>query len=58
LELINSDDAPSDETVQMISDTTADWDINVKIYHHKPSVFGTNWNNCVRMEFCQSAGFL
>ncbi|MGE0021361.1 MAG: glycosyltransferase family 2 protein [Draconibacterium sp.] len=48
LELIISDDASSDETVEIILNTTAGWDITVAIYHHKPSGIGANWNNSVR----------
>ncbi|HCE56546.1 MAG TPA: glycosyltransferase family 2 protein [Prolixibacteraceae bacterium] len=49
LELIISDDGSSDDTVQIISDITKNWNVTVNIYHHNPTVIGANWNNCVKM---------
>ena len=48
LELIVSDDASSDATLQIIAEATKDHDITVKIFHHQPSGIGANWNHCVR----------
>lgn len=58
LELIISDDGSSDETVQIISEITKNWDFPVKIYHHKPSIIGANWNNCVMMAMGKYIKFL
>ena len=49
LELIISDDESSDGTVQIILNTTKNWNITVSVYHHTPSIIGANWNNCVKM---------
>lgn len=49
LELIISDDESTDGTVQIILNTTKDWNIAVSVYQHKPSIIGANWNNCVMM---------
>lgn len=49
LELIVSDDESSDETIQIISNITKDWSIDVNIFSHTPSTIGANWNNCVRL---------
>lgn len=49
LELIISDDESSDRTVEIILNTTKNWNITVSIYNHTPSIIGANWNNCVKM---------
>lgn len=48
LELIISDDESTDGTVQIILNTIKNWNIAVSVYHHIPSIIGSNWNNCVK----------
>ncbi|MDF1584653.1 MAG: glycosyltransferase [Methyloprofundus sp.] len=48
LEIIVSDDASSDETLSIIKSFISKTEIPIKIFHHKPTGIGANWNNCVK----------
>ena len=47
LEIIVSDDASTDSTLDIIKKNIRDYSIPVHIYHHKPSGIGSNWNHCI-----------
>ena len=48
LEIIISDDASNDNTLAIIDSFKHKIDIPLKIFNHKPSGIGANWNNCVK----------
>lgn len=48
LEIVISDDASKDKTLDIIKEYQTKTDIPFFIYHHKPSGIGANWNNCVK----------
>lgn len=48
LEIIVSDDASSDTTLNIIKTFITKTDIPISIFHHEPSGIGANWNNCVK----------
>jgi len=47
LEIVVSDDASKDATLQLIEQFKEKTKIPIHIYHHQPSGIGANWNNCV-----------
>ena len=48
LELIVSDDASQDKSLELIKNFQQSWKFPVSIHHHTPSTIGANWNNCLR----------
>ena len=48
LEVIISDDASTDSTLDIISDFKENTTLEVSIYNHEPSGIGANWNNCIK----------
>ena len=48
LEIIVSDDASVDKTLNIIEDFKRQIDCPIHIYHHEPSGIGANWNNCLK----------
>lgn len=48
LEIIISDDASTDKTLSIAESFRIRAKIDLRIYNHKPSGIGANWNNCVR----------
>ena len=48
IEVIISDDASNDKTLEIIQDFKAKASFPVSIYHHEPKGIGANWNNCIR----------
>lgn len=47
IEIIVSDDASSDNTLELIKNYDSKSRFPVHIYHHKPSGIGANWNHCI-----------
>ena len=49
IEIIISDDRSDDDTVRIITELLKSVDIKIKfrIYYHKPSTIGANWNNSI-----------
>ncbi|PRX41540.1 glycosyltransferase family 2 protein [Salegentibacter salegens] len=48
IEVIISDDASNDQTLEIVQDFKAKAIFPVYIYHHKPKGIGANWNNCIK----------
>jgi len=48
IEIIVSDDASRDNTLQIIEKKLKNSGVVYRIYHNKPNGIGANWNNCVR----------
>ncbi|MCM2302201.1 MAG: glycosyltransferase family 2 protein [Flavobacteriaceae bacterium] len=48
LEIVVSDDASIDATLQLIEQFKEKTKIPIYIYHHQPSGIGANWNNCIK----------
>jgi len=48
IEIIVSDDASSDNTLELIKNHKSESKFPIRIYPHKPSGIGANWNNCMR----------
>ena len=48
LEIVVSDDASTDETLQIIESYRERTTIPITIYNHEPSGIGANWNNCIK----------
>jgi len=48
LEIIVSDDASKDDTLEIIEQIKKQTDIPIAIYHHQPNGIGANWNNCIK----------
>jgi glycosyltransferase involved in cell wall biosynthesis len=48
IEVIFSDDASYDQTLILVSRFKKEVNFPVRIYNHRPSVIGANWNNCVK----------
>lgn len=48
LEVIISDDASNDKTIQISENFKKKCQFPVRIYHHKPSVIGANWNFSIK----------
>ncbi len=48
LELVISDDASCDSTIQIIRDHTFDFPFPVILINHQPAGIGANWNNCIK----------
>jgi glycosyltransferase involved in cell wall biosynthesis len=48
LEIIISDDASADNTIEIITKYKTLTQIPIYIYDHKPNGIGANWNNCVK----------
>ena len=47
LEIIVSDDASKDKTLDIVAEFQSKTDIPIHVYHHQPAGIGANWNNCV-----------
>ncbi len=47
LEIIVSDDASTDETLNILDDFKNETNYPIIIHHHEPSGIGANWNNCM-----------
>ncbi|SDB22193.1 Glycosyltransferase involved in cell wall bisynthesis [Flavobacteriaceae bacterium MAR_2010_188] len=48
LEIIVSDDASTDSTLEIVEDFKNKSKIPIYIFHHKPNGIGANWNNCIK----------
>ena len=48
IEIIVSDDASKDRTLQIINEITSKTDIPIFIFKHQPNGIGANWNNCIK----------
>ena len=48
IELVISDDASKDDTLEIIENFSSDKQLSINIYSHKPSGIGANWNNCIK----------
>ena len=48
IEIIVSDDASKDNTLEIIESFNEKTNIPIHIYHHQPKGIGANWNNCVK----------
>jgi len=48
LEIIISDDASADKTIEIIIKYKTLTQIPIYIYNHKPNGIGANWNNCIK----------
>jgi len=48
LEIVVSDDASTDSTLQIIETYRDNTSIPIHIYHHKPNGIGANWNYCIQ----------
>lgn len=48
LEIIVSDDASTDTTLDIIEGYKAKTNIPIYIYHHQPKGIGANWNHCIK----------
>ena len=48
LEIVVSDDASADETLNIVERHKRKTDIPIHIFKHTPQGIGANWNNCVR----------
>jgi glycosyltransferase involved in cell wall biosynthesis len=48
IELIVSDDASQDNTLELVETFKKEVDFPVHIYHHTPKGIGANWNNCIK----------
>jgi len=58
LEIIVSDDASSDTTLEIIKSFIPKTDIPIRISHHNPSGIGANWNNSVKKSSGEYIKFL
>lgn len=47
LEIVVSDDASKDATLEIIKSFQNKTDIPIHVFTHKPSGIGANWNNCI-----------
>jgi glycosyltransferase involved in cell wall biosynthesis len=48
LEIIVSDDASVDRTLEIIAYYKDKTEIPIHIYHHQPNGIGANWNHCIK----------
>ena len=48
IEVIASDDASKDNTLEILEEFKQAVDFPVYIYHHSPCGIGANWNNCIK----------
>lgn len=48
LEIIISDDASTDQTLEIVKSFEHTSKIPIRIFHHEPSGIGANWNNCIK----------
>ena len=48
LEIIISDDASSDATLDIVESYKSKTTIPIHIYHHNPKGIGANWNHCIK----------
>ncbi len=48
IEIIISDDASIDRTLEIITKHQSESDIEIKIFNHEPNGIGANWNNCIK----------
>ena len=48
LEIVISDDASKDNSLEIVNSYIGKTNIPISIHHHQPSGIGANWNNCVR----------
>ena len=58
IEIIVSDDASKDGTLQIINEITSKTDIPIFIFKHQPNGIGANWNNCIKNANGQYLKFL
>ncbi|RCW91507.1 glycosyltransferase family 2 protein [Winogradskyella arenosi] len=47
IEVVVSDDASHDNTLNILERFKSEVDFSVNIYHHLPKGIGANWNNCI-----------
>lgn len=48
IEIIISDDNSTDNTLRIVNEIAKKSTISIKIFNHKPSGIGANWNHCIR----------
>ena len=48
IEIVVSDDASKDNTLQIVRDFQAKTHVPFKIYEHQPNGIGANWNHCIK----------
>ncbi|RZN83111.1 MAG: glycosyltransferase family 2 protein [Winogradskyella sp.] len=48
IELIISDDASSDNTLEVVKALKEQTNIPIHVFQHKPNGIGANWNNCIK----------
>lgn len=48
IEIVISDDASQDRTLQIIEDFRDKLNLEINVFHHEPSGIGANWNNCIK----------
>ncbi len=48
IEVVISDDASIDSTLDIVESFSKQTDIPIQVHNHKPQGIGENWNNCVR----------
>ncbi|WP_299114693.1 glycosyltransferase [uncultured Winogradskyella sp.] len=58
IELIISDDASNDNTLEIINVLKGNTEIPIHIFHHAPNGIGANWNNCIKNSNGQYIKFL
>lgn len=58
IEIIVSDDASKDGTLQIINDIKSKTEIPIYIFKHQPNGIGANWNNCIKNANGQYLKFL
>lgn len=49
IEIVVSDDASKDATLQLIEQFREKTKIPIRIYQHEPNGIGANWNNCIKL---------
>lgn len=58
LEVVISDDASTDKTMEIINVFKKSTNFKVYVYNHQPSGIGANWNNCIKYANGQYIKFL
>lgn len=58
LEIVVSDDASNDNTLQLIKQFREKSKISINIFHHQPNGIGANWNNCIKQSKGEYIKFL
>lgn len=48
IEIVVSDDASSDTTLQIVEKYLETTTIPIRVYHHQPNGIGSNWNHCIK----------